>query len=244
LPFDRLGDVKSLSELDRNKMTAGQKTLEECVIPRLLVIDGLQSPSSGQIQNAQSPFEDLKTWVKLLKNETGRKRCVVVVDSLHRIVPITTRDDADGERIYVSNHAASDEDRLRELIELQKSSQTAALPHGDPILVICGCRKDVGSSKRLTIDDVYGSTFLAYDARAVVLLQWWGEPTSPEITPVRLAVDKVKDGGKRGEILLDFHHRITRMVERPAPTGATSTKSQSTSSQTSAKTGRVDGKRG
>ena len=245
LPYDRLTESDSFSELEQETLADAQKWLKESILPRLNVVDRLQLPSPGQMQVICSPDENMRKRVSALLKATGCKRCLVVLDSLHRIVPITTRADENAEYgvAVEPKEDATDEDRMRELIALQKWSRNGDLPEGFPILAICRIRKDARSDKPLLIDDVLGSTSLTYDVRTVALLQRWGTAKSEGITPVRLAIEKVKDGGDCGEILLDFHHHITHMVEHSTSIGAKSPKLQ-TSSQAPAKSGRVDERRG
>ena len=138
----------------------------------------------------------------------------------------------------------SDEDRMQILVQLQSWSRGGRSPEGFPILAIGRVRKDVDQGEPLTLDDVFGSAHLTYDARCVLLLQRWAQPSTPGVTPVRLAIGKVSDGGECGEILLDFHYNVSQFRERGSVTAGPAAKGGNSNGKKSSDTSPKARKRG
>jgi hypothetical protein len=116
----------------------------------------------------------------------------------------------------------ADEARMRMLVELQASTRRPGVPGGDPVLAVSEVRKPDSQRKRLALADVRGHARLVYDAHCVLLLepQADGAGLLKEVVPVVLNVAKVRDGGRRGDIHLDFHHTVSLFKERgPDPKG-------------------------
>jgi DnaB-like helicase C terminal domain len=113
--------------------------------------------------------------------------------------------------------ASLDENRVRlsTLQSYQYASRTPKRPAGDPLLVISQVRKGDGNRHRLTLDDMLGSTELAYAADAVLLLEETKMAPSASRTALTLRIAKARDGGQRGDIALEFDHTRARITDAP-----------------------------
>ena len=215
MPYDRLASNSERSEQEDEKLRQAGETIRTSVGKRLRIVD----------KKARTPLllSDVRSMIQALRDETECDVCVVIVDSLDRIV-LGERREMDGDCFIAPKLDASDEERLQFLLDRQHWTRNSTTPDGWPLIVITRTRKGSGGQNRLDIDDVFGTVDLTFDARTVLLLQRWGESQEPYATPVRLTAAKVGDGGECGEFQLLFRHTVSSFDEFAARSRANMTK--------------------
>ena len=201
--------IKSLHPARQDKLQAAKETMQQVILPRLKVIDYLRHMSEAQEKPTEQAMLDE---VRLLRHNSGCQRCLIVVDDIARLrptTPIPMQDAGNYEKSpFVPHPNPTEDDKLGVLLRLHELTKEFVQPEGFPILALGRTNKHGECGERLTLQDVYGSTHLTYDAQTVLLLQPWGSAETPDITPVRLAVDKAAYGSGCGEIMLQFDRSV------------------------------------
>jgi RecA/RadA recombinase len=179
---------------------AGQR-LRNDVLGRLLVAEPGISPKTDR--EMRSYLAELSA---CLRAACKCERLLTVVDYFQALR--LTSGGSDAVQSVDEDHA-----RLSVLQSYQNTSRTARRPAGDPLLVIGQVRKGDGARTRLTLEDLLGSSQLAYAGDTVLLLEEGKPSAAPGRTNLTLRVAKARDGGHRGDISLVFDHDLARIGE-------------------------------
>jgi replicative DNA helicase len=183
---------------------AGQRLQRE-VLGRLLVVEpGIRAMTEYDLRSYLAGMSDR------LRTASQCARLLTIVDYFQAIR--IAHGEAEAGQPLDENRA-----RLSALQSYQYASRTVKRPAGDPLLVISQIRKGDGNRNRLTLDDLLGSTELAYAGDSVLLLEEGKSSPSPARTNLTLRVAKARDGGHRGDVALVFDHELTRISEASAP---------------------------
>ena len=214
VPYTRLSPSSKRSPDEEEAVSKACDSIEQNLGKRLRIVD----------KRARVPLllKDVKSLIDETRDATRCGTCLVIIDSLDRLV-LGERRDFDGEYQICPKGDVTDEDRLQFLLGLQHWTRNSGSPDGWPVIAITRTRKGSGGDRQLERDDVFGTVDLAYDARTVLLLQPWGSTKETHSTSVRLAVAKVGDEGECGECRLIFRHTVNRFDEAPATSRMRST---------------------
>lgn len=215
----------------KNAVKAASERLEP-LVTRLRVVDSVpHHPEEGYLKS-------MLAQIIQFGKESKVNRILVVVDRIQKLhlgdKHVGWSDDGRGDQYAPYSGSEADDARMRMLINLQSSTHQF-LPGGFPVIGTSRVNK-IESGHHLTINDVPGSAEVVSQADIVLLL----EPTTPAstnplVTPTLLKVAKVRDGGRRGDVYLDFHHTVSRFEEAHGLAPKVSKKNGST--RTSAQNG-------
>jgi hypothetical protein len=213
-------DYRTLAAKERpadaeEAVRAAQERLRAEVLPSLRVVDRLAGADARQ-----DPLKALQRTAADFFRRTGLAVGLIVVDGLQRLPPPRplVGISQDGTREYASmTNLEADEARMALLQRLQGSTRSADRPDGFAVLGVTRVNK-VEPGRRLTLNDVPGPADVVFMASAVLLLEPAPQPPNgADVTPTLLNVAKVRDGGRRGDIHLDFHHTVSHFTERAGP---------------------------
>jgi replicative DNA helicase len=187
-----------------------QERLASDILPRLRVVDRIEDTGEGRLT-----LDVMVKKIRAFKDETKVERILVIVDRLQKLEvenPIEkVFKDGTAKRGQLTDLEADDA-RMEMLLRLQKWSQSVD-PPGFSVLALSRVNK-TDPGRRLTLADVPGKAELVFQADSVLLLEPGSWATaSAEVTPTFLNVAKVRDGGLKGDIRLDFHHTISLFKE-------------------------------
>jgi hypothetical protein len=174
------------SEKTADALQAASDRLLEEVLPRLCVVDHLESAGTGE------SFADILNRKRAELVKASRAETVLVVIDRFQLLdipgPAVTAIEADNQRLAL-------------LQKLQAGSRTACYPEGDPYLIISEIRK--AGRDGLAVTDLLGSTGLGYSAQAVLFLEPHAvQGDDDDRVPLRLSIPKGRDGVRRTELEL------------------------------------------
>jgi hypothetical protein len=192
------------SEDEDRRLVEAEERLVSGVLPRLRILD---RPALGSPERLTSQLA-LTQRAELL-NQSGARKCLVVVDSFQHFRPAGID----------PTSLAADHHRLEILKEIQDATVTVTWPQGGPLLVVCEVRKEAGGAD-LGMADLLGSTHLKYAPDAVLFLEA-GNGTAPStgVAPRVLAIEKGREGVEHARIPLAFDFRVYRFREAAATAG-------------------------
>jgi hypothetical protein len=229
IPYSELGGIDLRPTDDERKL-----------LSRLRVVGHAEREEPGD------PFGSrLKRQISQLGEASGAGRVLVVIDPLQKLPlpgPVFS-DDGEAALQPTPTENQADEARVKILTEVQQWSRVPDYLDGDAILAVSEVRKSDVGRKRLAISDIRGSARIAYEAHAVLLLEQEEKARGGDgdVVPVVLNVAKARDGGRRGDIALDFHHTISTFRPREAA-GSPAAKQPGKASKP-ARPGRFDGEK-
>jgi hypothetical protein len=211
-----LGSVDASTQA---KLEAAEKRLLADVLPRLRIIEGLA------ISNDRRLWQQITDSIQLLTTCTGTNRVLTIVDYF-QLIPVPADKsgiDADFARVGL-------------LQSVQNWTRTNSNPAGMPILAISEVRKGESGREELSIGDLMGSSRLGYAAESVLLLEFPNDAPEGKVVPVRLKIEKGRDGAVRSKIDLLFEHTRSRFREAPQkPAGKKDKKDKPTKAVTKKK---------
>jgi hypothetical protein len=190
--------------------------LKKEVLPRLCVRDDLPRPEiDGMAGTLLGP-------INRFREAAAVDEVVLVVDSVQEL-PVESSlsgfAGSDEPPARSLNQLEIDEARIRLLLKVQRRTRSALRPEGFPVVGVSRVIKNA-QGHRLTLDDIPGRADIVHEVASVFLLEALEQRSAnPDVTPTILKVAKIRDGGQRGEIRLDFHHTVSRFQEvtRAAP---------------------------
>jgi hypothetical protein len=198
--------ARDLSEDARRRLKVAQGRLSKEVLPRLRIVERQALRAKGGLDAGL-----LSEHCCRLRAETGAARVLVVLDYLGLI-------DIRGKGLTPTE---ADQRRVEMLQEAAGLSRAAGSP--DVFLIVSEVRKGDGGRTRLSLDDVLGSTRVAYAADVVLLLERDDRAggASPGRVALSVTVAKGRDGTARERLRLTFEHDVYRFLEpaRPAAGG-------------------------
>lgn len=204
-----------LSAEQRKALAAAETRLKD-VLRRMSFVERLAGLHRKWHQE-QEVLSVMKAHFIKLVRAAGVRHCLVIVDSLQRLPvedPIVGYTEKDQPQQRALSELEAEEERLRTLLEFQRWTCSPDLPDGSPILAISRVTKGV-QGRRLVLDDVPGRAGQVHDVDAVFLIEpdVQAVTNSRAVTPTIVNVAKVRDGGLRGDLRLDFHFTISRFQE-------------------------------
>jgi hypothetical protein len=205
---------KDRSASQEARLAEANEHLAARVLPRLRVLDRLN-------QKETSPFtsrltSQLDTLINKFIEQCDIQNMLLIVDSVQELPVEPTRfigSGRDQPDVRVLSDLEIDEAQVRVLVELQRWTRTPRWLEGIAVLGVSRVNKNV-HDRRLSLDDVPGKSDIVHEVASVLLLEAATQPCSDvNITPTLLNIAKIRDGGQRGEIRLDFHHTVSRFEE-------------------------------
>jgi hypothetical protein len=193
-------------------LSAARERLTADLLPRLRIIEWQTGPGHEPLT-----AKAITGHITEMYGLPGVDRVLILLDPLPRLEvrsPAISSPAGDDLPARPATELEADMIRMRMLTEVQAWTRGAHRPGGEPILAIAEVRKPDHPRKRLTLADVRGHSDLVYDAHAVLLLEQEAPAAHREVVPLLVNVAKVRDGGTRGDIALDFHHTISTFRER------------------------------
>jgi replicative DNA helicase len=213
-------DYRTLREPTWSPATQGaveeaKERLRQEILPRMLLVDRLMlgepNPPPGETL--------LQEHIEEFISATEPHHLLILVDSVQMVEidprarmlmgcgPKDLRDFSDME----VDHA-----RLLTLVGLRRLLSDL-VPGQVAVLATSRLRK-TSPGQRVALADVSGPPEVTYDADAVLLIEpaldrGARREAQNDVTPLVVQIAKVRDGGRRGEVHLDFHFRISRFRE-------------------------------
>ena len=206
------------SPQQEQRLAEAAERLRQTILPRLRVVErdfSVEEVYEGEnrtlVRNGLT-YSGITRDCNNLRQSCRANQVLIVVDLFQKMDP-------HGD---VAEGAATDHYRLDVLQTVQNQSCCPMRPHGYPILVTSEIRKDATKSN-LTRDDLKCSGRIASDAD-VVLLMWPDETNDNapgDIVPTTLRIGKGREGVRREDLKLWFHHTHFRFhdEEPQASTG-------------------------
>jgi DnaB-like helicase C terminal domain len=197
------------------------------ILPRLRVVGALEFPAGFPARPGYRERQEMKRLIQdhLDSCTEPPSALFVVVDGLAGLKydePVSYADENDRTGTYRElSDLEADSERLNSMMLLRDHYQRGFAEGHFALLVIARVRK-LERDRRVEISDVAGKADIVFNADSVLLLQTEKDGTlSDSVTPTRLTVAKVRDGGQRGDLLLEHHHRTSSF--QPGNTDQTST---------------------
>lgn len=197
------------------ELQEAQARLAAEILPRLRVVERLEDTRKG----SQTHYQMTEKIVGLFE-EANVEKVLIVVDRIQKLEVmdcVDARDENDDvQRVRPPTDLEADDKRMTLLSELHQWSQ-GFTRGGFPVLAISRVNK-TDQGRRLTLADVPGRAELVFEADSVLLLEpKQSMPSSATVTPTFLNIAKVRDGGLKGDIHLDFHHTVSQFKESAGP---------------------------
>jgi len=239
VPYRTLKRKEGWTKEVEDAVKKAEERLHADVLPRLRVIDNLTNTNAGE----RTAYLMTKTIVEFME-EAGIGKILLIVDRIQNLEvenPVIGQHDDDTPIRQRLTELEAEDAKMMLLMRLRQWSREQ-VPGGFPILGLSRVNK-IDRGKRLALADVPGRSELLSEANCVLLLEPSQEgQTTADVAPTLLYVAKVGDGGKKGDIHLDFHHAVSKFEERRQDVRGSVSTSQQDQQEGQRKTKRFAGK--
>lgn len=204
---------QSRDQDEQRRFDSAMKLLADDVLPRLRIVESNLGQEALDVDVMRRSRDRLM--------EKASATCVLTIIDYFQRVNIPKEPTASLE---------ADHRRIKLLDKFQAATRSAAMPAGDPLLVVSEVRKGESGRMELTTADLLGSSRLGYAPDAVLLLEQADGDANPakSVVPLVLRIDKGRDRVTRTQIPLLFEHRLSRFRERGADDSTDSFKETAT----------------
>jgi hypothetical protein len=200
----------------KEAITQAQERLKAEILPRLRLVSRLEVPTGGQLTK-----QALTQKIQGFLEATGVKTALVIVDRVQQLEPprkVEHRPDGGASQFEDLDDLEASSGRMEILLGIQAWSRSI-VPGGFAVVGLSRVNK-TEQGRPLVIGDVPGKAEVVFQADSVLLLEpALGSVGAGDITRTLLNVAKVRDGGRKGDVYLDFHHTVSlfRECTQPGP---------------------------